>query len=173
MIINSAGINSSTPVAGDADSEGVVLALIFLILIYIVACQVLMVIKHITGFSLRRSLSRALSNIDGSALRTFFLWRAHQIDWGSQISLQPVHSPAESQAAQVAPSSLGADPSLVQPPGEDGPSAIPGSFDVTAPFTPSPSHHSLAVSEASTATMVSTSSTRTLVMQLLSRRQGL
>ncbi|KAJ7886206.1 hypothetical protein B0H14DRAFT_1322534 [Mycena olivaceomarginata] len=56
MIINSASINSSTPVAGDADSEGVVLALVFLILIYIVACQVLVVIKHITGFSLQRSL---------------------------------------------------------------------------------------------------------------------
>ncbi|KAJ7367517.1 hypothetical protein DFH08DRAFT_780 [Mycena albidolilacea] len=162
MIINTAQINSSAPVAGDAEPEGVVLALIFLILIYIVACSVLVVIRHITGFSLQRSLYRALSNIDGSALRS-------QIEWRSQIPLQPVHSLTESQAVQVASSSLGVDP---QPPGEDGPSLTPGSFNVTVPLTPNSSHHSLAVSEASTATMVSTWSARTLVMQLLSRRLG-
>ncbi|KAJ7886196.1 hypothetical protein B0H14DRAFT_1322230 [Mycena olivaceomarginata] len=92
MIINTAQINSSAPVGGDAEPEGVVLVLIFLILIYLVACPVLVVIRHITGFSLQRSLYRALSNIDGSALRTFFSRRARRIEWRSQIPLQPIPS---------------------------------------------------------------------------------
>ncbi|KAF7331069.1 hypothetical protein MVEN_02447200 [Mycena venus] len=188
MIINSPrahSFNSSSPGAGteDADSEIIVLALVFLLLIYIIVWPVVVIIKQATGFSPMRTLNRVLPNVDRSVLRTFCPWRARaarQIEMRPQISSPPLE---QSQAAQVPALSTDADrphSPVPQISGEDDRSprsSLSESLSRSAPHSPNLSQHSLAVSEASTLTIAAStvSDGPTLVRQPFSpllRRQG-